>query len=406
MLTRCLPVLFTVIALATACGPTVKSQYETTLATMRPDLGETASRWRGDADLWLSAKATESMIRTEFGVTGALPVKPIRFPGGEILPRLTVSKLRVLDGDACRDCIRISLNLSGQVKWTLGRRQGVVPVSARPTLDLTVEAQRRGETWQVLATPRNLDLGSVEAGDLGGGLRRALVGVLEQSLERVDPFVIARFQGQALPLRAARARVQAGGFAIELLTASPTSAALPPGRAATDSTDWQFRLHQESLTGLVRAGVLQKGLIGGKVALDPRSIRLRDETFELLLRIWRPKPLFCGWWRDYRIAGDLRIDRGGLQLARPEVSPAGQSFGAPLVDPLVALAEAKLLAMIEEAAAATVPGRQTLPTRRATYRSEVVTVRGSETHLTLGGSLKISPSTAPGSRKLGGGGRR
>ena len=64
----------------------------------------------------------------------------------------------------------------------------------------------------------------------------------------------------------------------------------------------------------------------------------RTDTFVIGLRLW--KTTGRGWWHDYEVGGDWKLENGELTMKPSgKVQDLGHSKGAALADPLLALAE-------------------------------------------------------------------
>jgi hypothetical protein len=70
---------------------------------------------------------------------------------------------------------------------------------------------------------------------------------------------------------------------------------------------------------------------------EPTKLELNTDGFLIGLRLW--KTTGRGWWRDYEVGGEWRLEEGELVMKPGKVKDMGHSRGAALADPLIALAE-------------------------------------------------------------------
>jgi len=113
-------------------------------------------------------------------------------------------------------------------------------------------------------------------------------------------------------------------------------------------------LPADTMLGLAHAAAVRQDTIAG-FAAEPTSLSFRNGEFQFGLRLWRAarRPKF----RDYRVRGTLKLDEDSaiaFDATHAEVIDKRGWFG----DPFGAIVNQKLLAGLEQASGATLPGGQ------------------------------------------------
>lgn len=351
------------ILLGTAgCAKSIVSEFETLRdATLRPNL-EVPPRWQPDAVLVLTDALLEPLLERGLERAGAFDQR-YALGGGRnyIRPKLEITTLSLSESTRCSACLGMEASLSGEMSWQIANSSGSLPLGGELAFDAEIGAERRDDRWVVTLLPRDVTRADLEiSGRTFRTVRNIAQGALDewarsQIFSQIQPFVLTSFEAQDLPLRALRATPHQGGVQIEALTQAPITelaGAAEPGPGET----WALSLSEQALLHMARVEAFNHGPVSHEVVVEPKGLTLRDGTFDLGLRLWRP--VGRGWWRDLAIEGTWARTPRGFSLQAVEATEIARSRGARMVDPLAALAEGRILQAVERAVTTSLPGGQ------------------------------------------------
>lgn len=366
-----------------SCTPDVRGLYDREAAEAMARATGVPDAWAPDLVVGLATPAVNEAFQTALDVVLAESVEPLRVRGpigatAEVRPELRAESVRIRPDDACAGCFGFDALLKGPVHWRLGPAEGRVGGSfaVAGEVQLAIEDGRR-----LTLTPRAVKKVRLAAGDLGaigGPVDEALQAWITRLVaERVGPLRLTEVDTSRLPVRALRLATGAEGAAVEVLTDVPGSAAV---RGWTWPEDGGALMVSDSaLAGLARRAAFAAGPQQLEVAVDPRALRVTGTGFDLDLRVYRL--VGRGWWRDYAVRGDVKVEKAKLRLVAREASEVGQSKGAGLVDPLAALFEGKILEAVVDHLDAAIPGRQAAAAGPVQVVGKVRAVDGREGQL-------------------------
>jgi hypothetical protein len=380
------------------CTPDVTHLYAAERTTALAVASEAPAGWKPDAALGIAspdlAKALRAVVRRAVSEG-----KPIQLPlalgiTATLKPDLDLKKINIEATSDCAACFAIQLALEGQARWEAGPASGSVPISASASAIIAVSV-RDGAIIE--ARPRRVDSLRVEVPTLGnlrvnasGPLQDWLRGLL---VDRLAPVRIATLDTTALPIRDLRLSTTNDQLVVELLTDVP--GAVPLRALPAPAQGVEMVMSEAVITGLARRAAFQAGTLQMDVAVDPRKLSVDGASFVLDLRLWRL--LGRGWYRDYRVNGDLDVEvraNGAprLRLNAKTADETAASPGALLVDPLAALFQAKILDAIVNAMDRSLPGQTQQRVAGVSLAAKMTAARGLDEALHVYGTLDVAAS--------------
>ncbi|MCB9680880.1 MAG: hypothetical protein H6733_05350 [Alphaproteobacteria bacterium] len=360
--------MLTAVGLATGCGATVRQAFQARLDATLSAPPPLTDRWAPDATLYLSPALLQDGVST--ALDGLDVGAALSLPGVSATPRLHVERVVLRAPSApCGVCLGVDGQLRGTLEiaaFGLATRTGL---SASLGLDVGVRTAAADDGWTVLLAPErltDLDLRLDDAGMGSLGTGRVRTGMTEALLDRLPPLPALHVGGDALPLRDVRVQAAPSGLRVDVRTRAPGDATAVP--APVVDQGWSARVATGSVLALVRADLFRQGPVQHGVWVDPTSLQVEGDRFTLGLRLWRPKG--GAWWRDLTVTGSVRLQRATLDLVAEDVAVVQTSPGARFADPIVAMAETRVLASLAQATLLSLPVRQTQGTGdgRATWR--------------------------------------
>ena len=102
-------------------------------------------------------------------------------------------------------------------------------------------------------------------------------------------------------------------------------------------SDWELHMHKQSLLQLAQIAAKEKGIIARNISVQPTSIELSPNQYELGVRLWHIAG-WRSWWRDYSAIAILTSTRVH-QPVNDKVKRTGRSPLAALIDPTAIFAE-------------------------------------------------------------------
>ena len=389
--------------LLSGCAGGVRSAYEVARQDALRLPGPVPANWQPDASLSLR-KAT--LTRELNNNLVALPpvMKELAVGPVTIRPRLSYTDVEIMDGPGgCPTCVRLRVDLSGRTRvQSIGIDQRVdTQAHAVVSLKLGV-AQSADGVWRFTVKARDVEEVRIDA----AGMTASLEGWLEPSRrwlsasvrDALEPVTLFEVHQDSVPFRAARPVVTATAVRFDMRTDTTSEAVLVPANQDME-TAWMFEIAQESLLAALRRHAFEadpievaSGPFQAKVVSEPTGLSMDGDDFSLGLRLWRVDGK--GWWRDYEIDGQIDVTKGrnGGQVTATtnSVEQVGRSAGAVWIDPLVAIANSKV---VEGIAAAVASPQDRVFERKSedgATRASVVSVAGAAGAVSVSGSLRVT----------------
>jgi hypothetical protein len=355
------PSLLMLIWLFISCTTGIHAQYQQRADAVLQPAPPAELDWSPDLRLRLSKEALQRLTRRSIA-SGLLDQrgKTIRFdppvgPSIELAPRLKISELEILNSSqGCTDCLDLSVKLNGKTRWSIGSKSGKISVGAQAQVRAMLEVEEKADgQWSLSLSGLELRKLQVESDKLSGlDLSPILEGWVKKSIKKGPQISLGKLGGDDLPIRAIRVRPTPTDLSVEVLSAIHDPGELPD-EPAPISEDWELQISQDTLLALMQRDAFSRGPLQLELAPDPRGLSLEDTLFSMDMRIWRLWGL--GWWRDYRVDGEVRIHKEQLEVEAQSIESLGHSRWARAVDPLALLAERRILSSLEDGVQAAVP---------------------------------------------------
>lgn len=356
--------MFIPLALLLAgCPASVMPLYDQARSEALAAPGPAPAGWKPDLVLHLSGPVIQDVARETIATNGALKQRIDQQVLGatvSLTPDLTIHKVKVSPSEACGSCLAIDTTVSGKSQWAAFGQRGEIDLRVHAIVDLQIEAKGTGGVFDVTVAAKDVDKLDVTVSGAQAKIGDALQALASDQLRRqllaqFQPIDLGTYGNKDTPLRALRAvGVAGGGVQIEMLSSSPSPGVL----SVRDRPLAQgFALYADpgSVVGLARAEAFKQPPLTHDVVVEPTSLTVGDDTFDLGIRLWRP--VGRGWWRDYTVSGALSVFKGHTRLDAKSVSEGEKSAGAEIVDPLVTLGEGVILQSISDAVHANIPSR-------------------------------------------------
>jgi hypothetical protein len=379
-----------------ACGgEDVTAEYAARRAEALEEAGPAPRRWKPDAALRLSeelvVQAIDASLDAEGEDPGAFEVEGI----GKVTPKFEAKKVTLTE-PACDDCIGLATKLVGTAKVKLG------PVKKEFTWKADLAAQLAFSTTESQGAQRmqarltQIDkLKVVLEGtklDLSGPLERWG----EQIVAEAPALDLGETGGADLGLRDLRVLPdEGGGVLIELLTDAAHPGELPAMNKPPRS-GFHVLLSEATLLDLARREAFAHGALDYGLYVEPTSLTLDQQRFEMGLRIWNLDD--AGWWREYTVKGDLSLGTRQIELAASELVPGDNSPGAVAIDALALLAEPFLLDEVAAAAQAAVPSQDRITAGDIGLSGKVTRAYGASGRLVIECSGEVSQAGKKGKK--------
>lgn len=342
---------------AWGCGGSIHPLYDAAKEEALRDPGPAVGDWDPDVIVHLSGPVMNKTVRLMVEKHGVLE-KKFTAPGAELRPVLTVDKARVSSKD-CDGCVKIDLDLDGQLEWTLlGKKGKSVPFKVEVGFDADINVRDDKGTFRIDLAPKKVRRVELKLDDVDKAVRDVLRSELKPFVEdkllaELKPVEVGAFGSKGLPLRGVKVLAADKGLRLGLLTRSPSPTAVPLD-VATENEGFTIVISADSAIDYARAAAFRQGPLTLDVVPEPTSISIGPKgNFKLGLRLWRLTG--AGWWRDYTIDGSAAVKQKTVALTAKGVTEGAKSEGAVLVDPLAALAEGLILEGIADAVNTTIP---------------------------------------------------
>lgn len=377
------------------CAGNIHELYEATRQDVLSAVPAAGNNWQPD----VRARIDPAQLNDVAGAAldaGLLAWKKKRTVDGPLgitasfTPSATAERLNVVPGKNCDDCLSVTGNLSGKARWEVGSASGTLPFTARIAATVSLALEQTSDGFQLRG--KVTDIKRVKLSGENRALRVDLDDALgkwaRKGLAAAPVFTVADLGGDKLPLRAARLRIGEDAIAVDALSSveggpvSASTAEIPSG------ADWEVRVSEETVAAMMRRAAFEAGTVDFDVAIDPVSIDAEGGRFVLGLRLWRLAGR--GWWRDYRVQGDLGVEKRKLTLSATGAEEVDKSKGAGLADPIALLAERRILEAITDNLQQAVPGAKRTSASGLTVKAVSTAFVGEGDALVLRGTLQSS----------------
>lgn len=372
--------MFVTLLFTVGCNSAVKRDFQATWDEVQAPPPALESRWLPDMSVRVSDRLIEAALAA--ALEGADLSSAVDLPGLKLTPALRVDQLDLVPARTpCSGCLGVQGVLRGDLGYKMMGLAGRTGLSMKLGFDTGLQVSQEGSEWVVLASPPKVWMVDTEIPSTASRIAESMVAPLiswasVEISEHLAPIRLARLGELDLPLQAARVSTTEGVVEIELRSRAAVRAAVDPAPPPGDG--WSARVALPALLSVARKAAFDAGSVGLNVWAEPRDLDLDDGTFSLDLRLWRVAGF--GWWRDYRIEGDLTTSQGQVSLTARDVRELGQSPGAGFVDPLAAMLEAKILSTLAGAVNASIPSSRTadIGSTRTTWEVTRMTREGDD----------------------------
>ena len=374
-----------------ACTPDIRGLYEQERTAALTAASERPAHWEPDLRISIAEPDLEAALSATLRAALA-DSKPIRvaLPLGlkaELRPRVNVEKAAIHPSDACPSCLGFDAAFAGRAAWSVGPASGTLPFEASADGVFSVDVE---DGTRVVARPKTIGNVHVKISDYddlrANPSKEVQDWVRAQLKEQLAPIPLIDLAASGLPLRDLRLRT-GNGVTVEVLTNVPGSRPVTAARPLNVGV--RVEVSETALAGLARRAAFEQGVLAMDVAADPHAMVVDGSDFTLSLRLWRLTGR--GWWRDYEIEGAVKVERGKVVLAPKRAKETGQSKGAGLVDPLVALFEGKVLEAVTGALDRSLPASHSEDLGMVRLQAAASHVSGRDGTVTIDGTLDVSP---------------
>ena len=231
--------------------------------------------------------------------------------------------------------------IGGQVRWKIGPKQGSfalnVPLGGEATLE-SVDQRLYLRLGQL--TEFRSRLPKV----LGFSVDELLKEELSSRMSTLPRIEVGQFSG--LPIRGMRFQLGKHSADLHFRSTLNHNFGLQAEQEELPS-DWELHMHKQSLLQLAQIAAKEKGIIARNISVQPTSIELSPNQYELGVRLWHIAG-WRSWWRDYSAIGHFDINQESINLVNDKVKRTGRSPLAALIDPTAIFAEGVIVSAISE----------------------------------------------------------
>ncbi|MFN7144531.1 MAG: hypothetical protein ACK4YP_12205 [Myxococcota bacterium] len=396
--------MLAIAALSAGCTPDVVAMYEAEKSAALEIASERPKDWDPDLVLDIAGPDFEEAVETAIKAALSKEQEPLVFPvafgiDARMRPVLSIEEASLKASDACASCLSFDAVLVGKASWSVGPASGTIPLDVGAQGIFALEV---ADGHIIQATPRSVTSVRVRVTDLAGlkmNPSKQIQDWLTSQLQgRIPRIKVVELDTSALPLRDLRLRSQGGAVRVEALTNVP--GAKPVGKLDAPADGVRLAISESALVGLARRAAFERGELTMDVYADPLEMNVEGSEFTLDLRLWRL--VGRGWWRDYRVYGDLQVQGGVVRMVAKRTEELGHSPGAGLVDPLAALFEGRILEEITGAVTQSLPSVQKQDFGAVQLRAETNSVSGRDGTLVVDGKLMVKSPTGGGQGGQGG----
>ncbi len=369
------------------CSNNIKNLYEQEKAAVLAAPAPLGATWQPELRVRLSDAALEVLSQAALSSGLLAADDEIRWEGplgvdAELTPKLEVKGLKLAASKACEACLDLTASLSGTGKWKLGGLKGEVPLALDIGGTVSFEVKKVDDAFQVSGRLRDVSQVKLKTDTIGElDIAKPIQRWGKDLSEQVPPFELGEFGSEGVPLRALRLTTINGALAVEAVTDVAGGGPLT-GPAPALSEGWELAISQKTALALMRREAFKAGIIDFDVAADPRYLDINGTVFTMGVRLWRLTR--SGWWRDYEVTGNIEVLPRSVRLVPKLAKEGDKSKGAGVADPISLLAEGKILEVVEDGLAQTLPAGESTDIGGQAISLRASSVKG------MGGALVIS----------------
>lgn len=344
------------------------------------------TNWQPDAAIQLSQPLLDSLITTALSPP---PSITSTWNAGllSLTPALTVERLALAASADCTECLQVDVDLGGTLGWSapvVGGGQTTARVGCRLDLRMVITAIENG--FRVGVAPNRIKDVHVELGGIRAGLdlTGTLASYVQSSLVTViPPVALTEVGSETAPVRAVRVSSTQQVVRVDLLTGARVPGTVPV-ELAPPTKGFSVDLSLESLLAIARSDAFRTDPMAHGIVAEPTALRFEPDHFEVGLRLW--KTTGRGFWRDYEVRGNYRMEGDNLVMEPTSTKDKGHSPGALFADPLVGLSEGLVQRAVRKALDTAVPTNS----GDLGYNTEIVldTIAGANGVLHATGTLR------------------
>ena len=279
--------------------------------------------------------------------------------------------------------LAIDLKIRGTAIWSLGSTKQKLPYTIKTKGKATIKSNAQGNLKLHIKQLQNMEISS-KGNKLGLDF---IKGWINKKIKEQEAFDLGSIDLKNLGLLAINVEGVKQGVNVSFLSNVPAASPLTPFTAPLED-DWELRIAEPTLTTWIRRAAFKQGIISHGVAIDPYELDFQDNTFNMLLRLWKLEG-FGQWWRDYEIKGKATVTKTKVHLRGSEVVEMSKSTGAGLSDPLTLLAESYLLKSLEDQLHYAVPSTNSSSIGGRRLVVDLKKLRGESGYLAAIGSLEL-----------------
>lgn len=374
------------------CANNIRNLYEQEKAAVLAEPAALGANWEPELRVRLSDPALEVLSKAALS-SGLLEAdQKIAWQGpmgveAQLSPHLVVKSLNLKASAACDACLDLTASLSGTGAWKLGSLKGEIPISLDLGGTVSFDVKKGDEAFMVsgrLRDVKQVKLKSDSVGDLD--IAKPIQSWAKDLADSVPAFEIGEFGGEGVPLRALRLKTVDGALAVEAVTDVAGGGPLAASSGAL-SQGWELSISQKTALALMRREAFEAGIIDFDVAVDPRYLEIEGDQFKMGLRLWRLTR--SGWWREYEVSGSISVLPRTVRLVPSGAKEGDKSKGAGVADPLALLAEGKILSVVEDGLAQTLPAGSSTDIAGQALSLRAQKVKGSRSALFVSGELSL-----------------
>jgi hypothetical protein len=331
-----------------ACGSEIQDLYQSEkqlVLEKAPPLS--SSDWKEDIIVSIKyeplSELAEKMVQEE--LKGAKLEKSVLGMNFVLRPKAQISSFELLDAPNKKNHIlKYKCELDGNATWKSAAMDGSLPYSIVLNGTIAINSDGRSAHLSV----ESLDGLEVKLeGSTPLNVTPLLKKWLKETMTNLPKITIYELEKRD-PIRGMRFQTDADAFNVQLISDVVHSQSLKKSPPA--DTDWSIQMSEAVVIGLIRREAFKEGVISHGIAVDPRSLSVSKDSFDLGLRLWKIEGFGGSWWRDYQATGTIEYKSGRerVRFKADEVTEGDKSKGAGLADPLALLGKGILLSTIEE----------------------------------------------------------
>jgi hypothetical protein len=387
-----------------SCSPSVTGLYDRARVDALANAAHLADDWGPEAVVHIQGQLLTALVQNllEEALAEDKVGYETRLPMGmtaELTPRFRVQQLVLAPSTRCRTCFSTTAMLQGTVHWSIGPVGGNIPATIQMEGDFWVKSKGNENGFALTLVMAELSHLEARVGQFRGITPSAetVAWAKRRLVDAAKPISMGEVGGSHLPIADLRVLPsQGGGVRIELATTAGVRGPITSDSPAL-SGDWVAGISTETLLSLARRAAFEHGEIQLGIYADPRGLTVEGENFTLLLRLWRVGRR--AWWRDYRVEGTLSVSPHRIRFLPERVEELDHSRRARVVDPLVMLAQARLLEAVAQGCMQALATPKNARIGAQVVQLTITTVQGADGVLWLAGNASAKRQTEAAQEK-------